>query len=530
MAQRNGRCKTCCEGCDIYSTGYIDDTEGDEVPGFSMVAGAAHQNGGRIVFTESDTRYDCDTAHPDAIPSHYVSWDVGHVCADADEYMIFVGDHYVKLTIGDPNGCLALYETAGDVLLTKMRVSAAANTAHALETWYGETEHSPTNDEQFAARLNDGQLLRINVTRSGNTVGHGVGTIASTAEADNFVYQKHWTPTNTTCQQITSCDVVVDNFTRADSTDLGCGLNETAGAWEIKGNDLATSSSNAICTIETVHPRGDGSYKIATSFDGSSNSDVIKIFPDESDATTYGEFTFGTAGAGRLKVFVGGVEIDSFTLTAVNTADVELTVTQVTGIMSVYALWNNGTTTVSKCLTAAHDNPVGVIKCAIGTGSISGEIKFRSVLVSIALTEAAPECSAPCITCGDCDIVPTQVEVEIADLDNGTCTHCADIEATYVLDFWKENPSFLGRNVCQYRYLFPSPVLLCDAGATIGCIIVSIDGGWRHIQIEGPACGGGYISGTDEDADGDCFSVLAVAFDDGTGACANGTATITPMI
>lgn len=58
---------------------------------------------------------------------------------------------------------------------------------------------------------------------------------------------------------------------------------------------------------------------------------------------------------------------------------------------------------------------------------------------------------ALCSMCSDA--TPLQLQVVIANMANLVCNDCADLDATYVLDWVAESG-----NICYWRYLFPENI------------------------------------------------------------------------
>jgi len=427
-AQKYGRCEDCppCGQCDIFETGFDEETEDDLVEGCTQVDGAAHQSGGRVVITASDTRYDVDTEHPDAIPSHYVQWTVGHVCADDDGYKVFVGDHHVILTIGTVNGCLALYETAGDVLLTKMRVAAPANTPGTLRVWYGQALGA---DAQLAAQWEDGDTIGYKVTPNGNAVGFGSATIAGDIEADDFIYQKHWTEDDTSCPRATVdlCPIMVDTFVRPDDTNVGCSYFDVTANFEINTNRAQTASNNAKFLIEKVHPEGKSTGSLRVAVMGFTN-DILRVFAADD---YYAQLTLGPSKT--LKLFDNAaVELASQSISTGNTT---ITVCLSQDLLSAQV----GSTHISAPVTA----PAGPTKFGFGTGTIGSTVFFTQVeWGEWGCYECYTDCASECCA--------TQLAEYIADygaggLTDDECDGCAAVAGDYTL---RRFSSF-----CEWRYV-----------------------------------------------------------------------------
>jgi hypothetical protein len=424
--QRYGRSDNCppCSTCGIFSSGFDEDLE--TVSGFTLSDGTAEQAGGLLVITASDTRLDCDTEHPDAIPSHYVACDVDGD-DDGDEIIIWVGDHYAKLTIGDPNGCLGLYETADDTEpLTQMRVNAPAATAHTLKVWYGQ---ALGGDVQLCAQWNGGDTLGYKVTLNGNAVGIGTGTITSEVHGDNFVYEKHWTEDDTTCSRATVdlCPIFSDGFDRANDTNVGCSFDEVAGDVEINGNVMRTSSSNAKVLIEVVHPEGKTTGSIQVGVQGATN-DVFKVYAADD---FYAQLILGTSKT--LKLFnAAAAEIASTTISGGNTT---ITVCMSDTLLSAYV--------GSTHLSAAVTSPAGPTKFGFGTGAIAGTVIFNQVAFG---EWGCYECYEDCSTiCCEHQLGEYVADFGAGGLTDEDCANCDLIAGEFTLARYN--------SFCQWRYL-----------------------------------------------------------------------------
>lgn len=414
----------CCPGCVIFT----DEFTGTDEGGWTQTAGTWVEDSGYMATSSSDALLDCDTAHPDSVPSHYVS--VSMYGANSDELRVHVGTtHFAEVTIGSPNGCLALYD--GATLLTKMRIDAPATTAKTLKVWYGLTPAADGADSQFAAQWDSGDILRYNVTRAGNTVALGTGTVGSTVRFDSFRYEKHYAASDTSCKKpaAPTCSIISDNMDRADSSDIGCGLTETAGSWSIVGNKLRTSSGTAKVTCETVHPQESGAMKVSAVVRSSAADDQIKVFTDAAN-NTYAQLTIGTSKT--LKLFAGGVEQDSVAFTTTVDTDYTMTVWHADGGLSVQVSGGVLTTT---CLAVDEAVPAGPVKAGLGTGTVSGNVDFNNLVVSRAYDANNESCDRPCAEpCDACDDVTTLllITLEFTGFANGSCTDCADWNATSV--------------------------------------------------------------------------------------------------
>ena len=390
-----------------------------------------------LVVSSSTAILTVETKHPDAIPSHYVSVDV--YGAEGDELEVHVGTtHKVRITIGAYNGCLALYD--GGTLLTKNRIEAPPATWHNLQVWYGLTPVADGADSHIAAQAS-GVLLLYNVTRAGNSIALATGTVAGQVKFDNLLYQKHYTTTvgDESCPTISddTCTIFSDSFGRPDNTNIGCALTETAGSWSIASFRLATSSSNAKATIETIDPEFSGDHAIAASFESSAVDDTIRVYTNIGN-DTYGQLIIGTSKT--FKLFVAGSEIASTTLsTSINTV-YALTIIHADDIICAYLHSDIGVEISTLCGAAAA-NVAGPIKGGVGTGTMTGTVQFSSILLQRGYDDdSCPRCGYFCSVC----CPPTGMRVTIAGADNTGCPSgcCTQLNAAW------DVPSSVGYPAC----------------------------------------------------------------------------------
>lgn len=457
-------CYPCCGGCEIYTDAFGDTDEA----GFTQTSGTWTESGGYMATASSSAKLTCDTTHPDAVPSHYVS--VSMYGATSDELIVHVGtNHKATVTIGSPNGCLALYD--GATLLTKMLIDAPATTAKTLKVWYGLTPVADGADSQFAAQWDNGTILRYNVTRAGNGVALGTGTVASTVRFDDFVWERHYTTTDTSCKKpdAPTCTIVTDAFTRADDTNIGCGLTETAGAWSISANDLVTSSSSAKATIETTHPQGVTSYSLAVTFQSSAADDVLKFYTSIED-DNYAQIIIGTAKTAKL--FVGGVEKISVALTTAINTNYSIVLTQSLNGLSLDGAGLTG------CLGAASPLPAGPVHAGLGTGTMSGTATFGTYTLYRAYDSNNTSCEKTCTECtSQCSAGTTPVgfEADFGGVTAGTCgvaADCTDINNTIY-----EVTTPFGVSIGVFcTWLFNDTTPRCGGGSGIIDISISLAG------------------------------------------------------
>lgn len=460
-------CGCMCGDCEIFTDAFPDTDEA----GWTQTSGTWVEDLGYMATASSTARLTCNTTHPDAVPSHYVS--VSMYGANADEIRVHVGtNHFAQVTIGDPNGCLALYD--GATLLTKIRVSAPATTAKTLKVWYGLTPVADGADSQFAAQWDNGTILRYNVTRAGNGVGLGTGSIGSTVRFDDFVYEKHYTTTDIGCKTPTppTCTIVSDAFDRADDTNIGCLWTETAGTWAISGNKLRVTTTSAKATCNCLHPQDAGAVSIAVTF-RSSATDKIRVFVD-TVANDYVEFDIS---GDTVKIFLAAVEQVSVSYTMAINTDYAVVVTQAQNAISV----SSGGT----CITACNKvTPAAATDVGLGTGgTVGGNVDFNDFTLSRAYDANNLNCVMVCSSCSwFCDdaAVITAVVLRMNGITDGTCGNCDTLwnDVEFELPFLTIAPA----GNCEYHLIVPAYLCGSDLEFDVG-LGTSAHGGSDFIDL-----------------------------------------------
>lgn len=406
-------CYPCCGDCEIFA-----DTLSDSViTGWTQTAGSWTETT-YIATASSSAKLTCDTTHPDAIPSHFVECDL--YGANGDPLRIGVGDHYVELTIGSPNGCLAL-KTAAGATLTQMRVDAPAATWHLLEVWYGQG--AIATEPNFIARLGSA-VLAFTVTRNGNSVYLGTGTVGSTVRFRNFVYEKHYaTPDDTGCPQMPlDCAIVADTFNRADDSNKGC---LWTGSGVISGNRLRFTSTSQTATCQAKHPQNRGAISAAVSFRSSGASDKPRVYASTLD-NHYAEFDMG---GDTVKIYKAGAECVSSAFTMVANRDYAVVATLSQNAFSVRI---TDTTDVEQtvCIICALGTPSTSPNVGLGTGgTVTGNVEFDDFTLSRAYDPDNLTCVRICDGCIACDDDTTisAILLKFNPIADGDCNQCNEL-------------------------------------------------------------------------------------------------------
>lgn len=248
-----------------------------------------------------------------------------------------------------------------------------------------------------------------------------------------------------------NCNVLVDDFDRADDSTLGGNWDEVAGSWAIASSKAETSSSNAIAvTVGEITPAI--AYVVAAQMTGAVNSRLVFDYVDDDNyhylerqaAFTWGQIALikVTGGSpstvGTQFLFPGDYSSGVLLLRAcIRGGVVQLNLGGVNRNLSFTTTMHGGTF------------------AGIGSGSLSGTIQFEGFSFSRHASEENPTCPFCLSDCtsGNCDTVPP-VEYLI---DWGTpgfvsddfCSFCDDFGGVYIL---RHRASFAQE--CQWRYNF----------------------------------------------------------------------------
>lgn len=232
------------------------------------------------------------------------------------------------------------------------------------------------------------------------------------------------------------CTILNDEFTRADSANLGSNWEELSGTWDIDTNALAASSTSSAVLAVPPHPDGSYSGVVEVQIKAGTNANRARVILDAVDANNYHFAEIIVNGASsRVDLYKrsGGVNTllrqgDNFTLSA-------------SVYVSVKVCLND--TLIIAYVDASHRNyypyvvPHGGDRVGLGTGAtVSGDILFDSFTYSKhESTEllTCPSCTI-CTSCGG-DRVPTQMMATISGITGNRCnnTLCGNLNGTYVL-------------------------------------------------------------------------------------------------
>lgn len=230
------------------------------------------------------------------------------------------------------------------------------------------------------------------------------------------------------------CEILVDDFNRANSGSLGADWTEDAGSWSIDSNELETSSSNAVALAVATNPDGPASY-VSAKVKFASTSSTARLIVAATDASNYLYADLLCDGASsilRLYRMTGGTPgllATFFGSLTVNTA------TQ----YDWYLCYSGSTLSTgilgqTLSIGAFGDSGQGV---GVGTGTVAGAVNFDD----FSATRVSEDCStcAPPATCTQCcdGGGPFEIVADFTGLSgvDGECENCELLPLEYTLVF-----------------------------------------------------------------------------------------------
>lgn len=457
-------CSTACPiDADTFSTTNDPPTGWTEVSGSDWAT-----NGSYLSTTTSNAVLKWNTQHPDAVSAAVVR--VGAYGANGDEIRVIVdyvdssNYRFAQLTIGDPNGCLALYEriAGSNTLLSSKRVGAAASTIHSLRVYFG--------NGQFVATLGATEVIMYR-TGTGTYVGLGTGTIASTVRFSSFSFNKHLDPDvsgSEACEEYEEpCLYAGDTISRADSSDVGCTWSEQAGAWSIVTNELYTASANAYLRCEAIQFDGGGVLVNANGRGGAVDDEVRVIVNDDGAGNYhYAELIIGTSKTLKIKSSAGAT-----------LATATVTTSAGTGYGIIVCLEANmiQVTAAGSTIRASLTTPTSPRYWGLGCGANTGGVTFGATTQAYRTTGACPGCGT---SCSDClDGVPGEFKIYFPP---GLFTAGGGaLSGTYYLP--RTNP--FSAVFCNWTVTFTNPVAGCGADTITISATVAAGGGYIEISM-----------------------------------------------
>lgn len=244
-----GDCGGC--GCPICEDDF-NRSDGTDINtgspcGWAEDSGTWTIESGRLKIVSSSGRARCTTAHPDGTATCKVTVDfeaatAGDVIRVYVDYVDLSHFHRVQITAGS---CL---DVSAVVLGTPAQYAAATMTdmSGTLVVCYDEATGV------LRATVGSVSVSTVSASQGGDKVVLSTGTIAAPVYFDNFKFEYGYDatlhPSCPQCNPITTgggCSLGSDDFTRADSSNIGCQWTEQAGASEIASNKLKITGANS---------------------------------------------------------------------------------------------------------------------------------------------------------------------------------------------------------------------------------------------------------------------------------------------
>lgn len=454
----NVACVTgCCETCEIgsddfdradnVSLGVSWDVRTTSPEIFSNTA-ASGTSGDLVVFT---------TGHPDVIAAAVVEVDIT-LADDTDEAEIIVNHdgsdddiyHFVRVR----NYEIELYERSGgsNSLLLCASIDLPNN---PTVTVYFDADSSG----KFSATCGDAEI-KATANPQGQFVGLGTGTVTNLVQFDNFVFKRHRQEGTNTCPQLVNCLIQRDDFSRPDSSSLGCAWTESSGTWAIASSKLECSGAG-IAIFNPEHPNGESTMTAEVTFRHSSSAGKVDVLVGVVDSSNYYYARYSPAGASgtiELRKCVAGTHSSLLTSrnVTINTATDYLAkvCTDQDGHISAFL---DGVIKVTSAPQAITGIQCGLGMAVTGTALFTG-MSFSKALHSSTAT-GCPECGLTAI-CPRCiegteyriyKVVITGVAAGVGAL---ACTNCDDVNGIYFPEFF----GVIGGNECMWCIALPIPI------------------------------------------------------------------------
>lgn len=229
---------------------------------------------------------------------------------------------------------------------------------------------------------------------------------------------------NCPCSGSSSCTIFSDDFTRADSTNIGSDWTETSGDWSIASNKLSISStSSATATANVTH--SSSALQLSVTVTCSTSGGKVRLYI----GSNYGELVFsGGSGSININGASSGSGYIAATLNTGTAYSVLLCLTSSGGLVCT-------ANSVSAVLTVSPASPG--VSFAVGTGSVSTSTTFDSFVA----TKVEAGCASCVLPCGNCDpgTIPTRIQLDIAGFPDFNC-NCSNFNGTWVVDVYGLTP------------------------------------------------------------------------------------------
>lgn len=221
------------------------------------------------------------------------------------------------------------------------------------------------------------------------------------------------------CHHVSRCLLTVDDFDRADDTDIGSDWTEEAGNAAISGNALLVDTDNS--QIIATQSNTDGpNTEITVSLTLGSSSATARVFLGWASTTSY---LYATVSA--TAITVGGTTGGSTTKAT----------TIVPGTVYQLVLCLNGAVLVGRINgVEARKDSLSAPGTEHGLGTGTASVTFDN-FVARRVSEPCAECTSsvtvgPCTHCEE-NQVALRWALDISGVGNGTCTDCTDLNGQW---------------------------------------------------------------------------------------------------
>lgn len=387
---------------------------------------------------------------------------------DSDNYL------FAKLTIDDTCGSLKLYQRSGGTN-TQLGSTVAVQTAvpdqwHTMRVCWDGTHlwaHVTTASGEDRWYRQEAQIDASALAALG---GIGVGNVTTEVRFDDFrleymvnvfsqiKYYDDCEPCRPGDPAL-SCVIHADNFTRADSDDLGCLWEEVSGDHDINTNRLVTAAAG-IAISRVPHGYGDSEAYITVNITAPANGDTARVVFDYGDVDNYHylSITWGATGVGNADGTFQLYRRASGSDTALMLAAVTIPGLNAGDQASVILCWygSYAEATVNGASGSASTTGHGGDRAGLGGGSVS--VAFANWSFEYLYGTAGTEDCGRCITLDECSlceesqapsemIVRLPAPIVLAPSEDATNTCTADddcpqwIGRVFVTTFSTENPT-----------------------------------------------------------------------------------------
>ena len=452
----------CCTGCDIASDEFDRASVG---AGWTQVSGSWSISSNRLETSDSDALAIFATDHPEGSSSHHISV-LGKVSDTGSKIRGIVAydsaDDYIfaELMINSSDCSeIKFFERVGgstsQVGDTRNVGILATGTDYRLEVCFQDDTY-PNDDGELCVKLSlsDGShswtFCESSITATGDQVGLGTGTLTSSGSASfesfDWNISKKDQGSCPDCKGST-CLLLSDGFTRADSTDLGCNWTETSGAWSISSNELVTSSASAqaTTTMTNFRPGFDiigGTFRFGTGIsDTDAIGDIARMMVDVDGSNSHAlQVTCGNGaipGSATVELLKGTTVLATVAWSLWPGVDWNFSVCLQDGYIEADIHYISGGSPAGQLHLDASTTPYGGNKAALGTGSENDSvIQFDTFTWQRARNPAdlnCPDCVDSVSGCANCidSLGPEKIKLVVSGFSSGS--EDCDINGTWIL-------------------------------------------------------------------------------------------------